>query len=546
MVCKRQICIFCSVLLCHVFRFCKARLVMVQSLSRHGPRAPNVAVVDLCPAVFPSQSQILLSFGVAPALLTRKGMHMLAEVGAFLREEYVDKLGFLSGNFFKDAALTSFSAVDYERHLASIASIGQGLYPSIAVPVSSQPLNIDNRLKSPPAFCAPECHKHIVDWIDTHMVDMLTKNASVKNVVDILGQVCGRSIDPLGASGKNDITEGNPHPEVQDVKDAFSFMKEQRLELPSQLTPAIFEQANDVVFRAMMERMFYDLPTMVRYCGTYPSRVEENMMAALSHARNGDAQAQPVPIFFLDVASRELLYALAAYYGFKFNIPGEPEGYMHIGTNLIWELHVPDSPDDQNEEAFVSASFFYPQTSGGTSGRQALRMGDCPVLCPLSKFLDIHKRWHDKVGDFEQLCPSKEAGDLAKKFEKEHQKMVTKDEKLAKKERSDLVIEAHAYALLSNCSSPASRWDSNERVVRTFCRACSGFSSECETEAAAGYGAFLVSSQKEQLPITHATAWIAIFALGVIVGSASVSGLWLFMLRREAHSAAGSNYRLLG
>ena len=94
-----------------------------------------------------------------------------------------------------------------------------------------------------------------------------------------------------------------------------------------------------------------------------------------------------------------MLYALANYYGFHFQIPGEPDGFIMPGTSIIWELHVPDNSDG---EAFVMAFYNYPTS---TSGRVLLNMTNCPARCPLSKFLDIHNRRVSKLGGFLKLCP---------------------------------------------------------------------------------------------------------------------------------------------
>merc|ERR1740138_753836 len=295
-----------------------------------------------------------------------------------------------------------------------------------------------------------------------------------------------------------------------------------------------------------MDRTFTEPHSIARFCGLFPKSLDDNILGVLSHLDNQDSSAQPPPKFLVDVSSRELLYALAAYYGFQFQIPGEPEGFIPAGTSLLWELHV---ADDSNSTAFVTAYFYYPKSSG----RHVLRMGDCPERCPLDRFLHIRKRWMDAVGDFEHLCPIKKVKHVSKKLEKLRLKKMKKELKQVKKTERALVNAANSYVKVAQHSCPNRSWDTDEHVVLTFCQACRDFGERCLAEGTAhpalaashGEGALMASRSGSSTTAQEYAIWILAIASGVIGGAACSRGSWLVIRRRETHPGAHSAYHLL-
>merc|ERR1711920_466800 len=99
-------------------------------------------------------------------------------------------------------------------------------------------------------------------------------------------------------------------------------------------------------------------------------------------------------------------------------------------------------------------------------------MGDCPAQCPIHKFFDIHKRFVDKLGEFEHLCQLKGAQKFIKQLDEQTSKYHKKAEKT-------LVHEAEAYVSMAEHSCNAKRWDADATIVQTFCQACRDSNGQC-------------------------------------------------------------------
>ena len=95
-------------------------------VSRHGNRAPNPEVWELCPGMKP-QLDKFKELGIAKAGLTAMGMREMYGVGHFARRRYVEKYDLIPSIYNSDHVV--FNAVSEPRTLQSASAMGLGLYP---------------------------------------------------------------------------------------------------------------------------------------------------------------------------------------------------------------------------------------------------------------------------------------------------------------------------------------------------------------------------------------------------------------------------------
>ena len=106
-------------------------LVSVQTVSRHGSRAPNAIAGVACPLLLPAL-RWFGSLNISAGGLTATGMRELRRLGRLLRAAYIERNKFLPP-FFDDAAVY-VRAVGEDRTLQSAAAMGHGLFPPGTAP----------------------------------------------------------------------------------------------------------------------------------------------------------------------------------------------------------------------------------------------------------------------------------------------------------------------------------------------------------------------------------------------------------------------------
>lgn len=337
---------------------------MVHVLVRHGTRAASGEVVRLCPRLFADKQALTKGFGVPPSDVTGVGLVEMRTVGEYLREEYIDRLQFLPGDFFEAVEGPLTFATKNVTHasirlLTSMKSLEQGFYPGHDMSTYRNIISGDERGVCRKITCSTGMHG---------------RDISNKAILHFLEDFCGKKLTSPHPDGKL-------RPAVQYVVDTINFMQTQGLPLPPEITPEIKQLGKQVAVDAIHNASAY------LNCSLFPRALQDEVIKAV-----GDKTT--LPKFFVDIASRELFYQLAHdhYYGFKFQISGEPDGLVVPGTSIFWELHV---PDDTARKPYVIASYTYPGDKAGMAERRVLRMQDCPEECPVDQFLEIHRRLLD-------------------------------------------------------------------------------------------------------------------------------------------------------
>ena len=364
-----------------------SHLMFTTTLTRHGTRAPNPVVTDVCPGLYKTTTEIINAFGAAPGHLTQRGIESMRMVGKMIRKLYVEgEDAFMPETYTNSGMLWSFRAIQKHRHLTSASAIGQGIFPGQPIAIFSEPQIVDNLLASPPAACATETRYSILKWLhnrgetffeEPDRVELVrklnricadSKNRNpIYNPSEVSTNIINRNLEKryekvlkLPSHGDNENKKsredliplqsipGNPHPVFQDVCDLLNFMHDQNLDKHMK---SIRRQCTAVSLSFMNARMYSDDDTIARFCGLFPSSIYASMVQSLEHLQHvilrrkndDDPDYNQQPKFLVYVASRELLYALSHYFGIKFqSVEGKPEGYIMAGTTLVWELHIHD------------------------------------------------------------------------------------------------------------------------------------------------------------------------------------------------------------
>lgn len=130
--------------------------MMVQTLTRHGTRAPDKIVgKQICKSMF-NQKQSLREayvqlFGVGASELTSIGVRQMRDVGAFLRERYH---GFLWADYGSHSNEWEFVAKEGDRQQRSMMGIVLGIFPNDVVPIAVTNKETDSILGGPGQFPA--------------------------------------------------------------------------------------------------------------------------------------------------------------------------------------------------------------------------------------------------------------------------------------------------------------------------------------------------------------------------------------------------------
>ncbi|CAN0400938.1 unnamed protein product [Ectocarpus sp. 12 AP-2014] len=106
----------------------KGELVLLVTLTRHGSRAPNTVVDELCPANKANRAK----YNVPPGQLTENGMNQALKLGNFLRETYIESMDFLPPTLGSGCTPTFSSWLKSDsaaRCLQTAQAMAMGLFP---------------------------------------------------------------------------------------------------------------------------------------------------------------------------------------------------------------------------------------------------------------------------------------------------------------------------------------------------------------------------------------------------------------------------------
>lgn len=386
-------------------------------LMRHGNRAPNVQLWELCA---PLAEEVFPQFGVSPESLTRVGMAEAREGGRFVRQRYGNFLP--QGAFLYDGTY-AFNAEAASRNVVSAEAFAEGMFPEGTglrgylperpnlVPVLTSEAGADvmkDELLNEDGPCWSTFVKDMDAWNGDHERDFYQKHESLFEEVS---KVCEFPLKPgLVAEGKQQSLLWA----AKIVSDAFTFVKNEGLNttLHGRLGPMTIKRLHEVVAVAVNDWYFGRPHQLTYWTGDF---IPETLK--LAHLPLPD----PHKKFQLLLNHRELLYATAHQLGIPIAFPGAPPDTLTTSSSLIIEVYdagvrllfwSPSQPSLE-EKARYAAEGLPVVDLYGIGTLLPARMQGCPDrgLCPLEELVRAHLDHVRQTGAWFEICNAASEGD---------------------------------------------------------------------------------------------------------------------------------------
>ena len=423
--------------------FVRAKLVLVQSLTRHGNRAPNPSITSECPLLYPTRRSVIETFGAIPQGLTRMGMNQCLNAGSVLRQRYIVDMGFLPQQYNPNADRWYFQARGQPRHQQSAAAMAQGLFPPGTGPttypdrlqpvaISSWRKDSDFVLNPPSGPCKASIAAAAARWTKTVGLGLVQSNLEV---VRALSAVCGTSIE----------TAADPATATKDVVDAIIFLNNEYLPAPPGITPSLRQRAIFLAQTMLMGKLFSEPAQRTVWLGDFPETLLRNMHCAIQaqvptptptafgwYGSNGavagtatpgtammcpDPNAAPSYLGF--VSSRELLFVLGLVLGIDFGVPGLPSSALPPAATLSFELHTAEAGTAALEPFVVCRLIIPPRhvDQVNETRSRVLALGACANQehCPLRVFAEIFGNLTVATGQWRDVCDAEKTTPLVQR-----------------------------------------------------------------------------------------------------------------------------------
>lgn len=325
-----------------------SRLLSSTILSRHGTRAPNPVVEQLCPAD-EVNLQRYHQMDISLAGLTANGMKEMLALGQATHGHYVERSKFISPYF--DNSEVFVQAVAEDRTLQSAIAWGQGVfspdstpgysstYP-VPLPVYSIPAGKDNLLEARKGACKQRLKHDTTEWDNTYGKALWSSN---DELLSRLGALCRVNLKEVFVGSGDNYGDA-----IKDITDALMFdYQEHFIPLPG-LTLSEFEQFRRVAITQLLGRIVGTSEQRTYMNGELPDTLINNMRGSLQ-----DGGLRLIAYH----GHREMMYAIAAFFGIDFKIPfpGLPHRAIPPATTLFVELHQKDGAIQDAEQAKLSA-----------------------------------------------------------------------------------------------------------------------------------------------------------------------------------------------
>eukprot|EP00752_Nemacystus_decipiens_P006639 g5969.t1 len=445
----------------------KGELVLLVTLTRHGSRAPNIVIDELCP----NDEDNRAKYNVPPGQLTENGMEQGLKLGTFLRETYVERTGFLPatlGNGGDSSFSSKFMSDSAERCLQTAQAMGMGLFPNGTgppgfpnqpVPVQTEQKQFANLLAAAHGACLPQQKADNAAYDATRGKNLIEQS---KSITDTIAEACGTPTAdyPNANNGKEGLVLA-----VKDVADMLDFDEQQGLPRLGSVSKKAHEDMTQLAFTLLQERYYSNRRQITYWAGDFPSTLVDDLKAAAK--KHGEGH-KPKRLYLGYHGHRELLYGVAHLLGWSFDVPGAPTalGTSSIppATTMLFELHfhtehkekedkTPDTEkaaledpgdarrlhpegdtntktasqeDQQEDERQGESGYYYVRTYAWTPdfGQQEVVLDACSGAdagegCPLTTVEAIVLDSIKDTGSWQDIChyvPYKEAETMAQKF----------------------------------------------------------------------------------------------------------------------------------
>jgi len=267
-------------------------LLSVQTVSRHGSRAPNAITAVACPSFAP-HLEWYASSNISAAGLTGTGMRELRRLGQLLRSAYVPS-GFLPAHF--DDRAVYVRAVAEDRTLQSGAAMAHGLFPAGAaprgyppslpppVPVYTLPAEGDALLEPRKGACRARLAADAARW-DRREGARLLRRRSSRRLLARLAAACAVpnfAPRPIRLPGGAELEYREA---LKDVTDALGFDVLERRRPLAGLDLPLVARLRTLADRQMWGRTIGTEQQVTYMSGQLPERIRLNFLAAVSDQR---------------------------------------------------------------------------------------------------------------------------------------------------------------------------------------------------------------------------------------------------------------------
>eukprot|EP00516_Mucochytrium_quahogii_P008265 CAMPEP_0203755840 /NCGR_PEP_ID=MMETSP0098-20131031/9186_1 /ASSEMBLY_ACC=CAM_ASM_000208 /TAXON_ID=96639 /ORGANISM=" , Strain NY0313808BC1" /LENGTH=514 /DNA_ID=CAMNT_0050647445 /DNA_START=252 /DNA_END=1796 /DNA_ORIENTATION=+ len=341
-----------------------AELLMVQTLTRHGERAPDKIIAQQsCTAVWNKPKKIYKDFHALPGRLTPIGVQRMRDVGGFIRERYIDGFHwdpnfekpepFLKSSYQLHQGDWDFVAREGYRQQRSMSAISLGIFPNEPVPIKVKQRRDDSALGGPAPSCGEATAKMIVDWYKSKGWAYVKQH--MDDVVKPIEKMCNVSLEGLPVNAKPGGP--NPHSWLGDCSDALDSAVSCDVKLPKMFNSDLHKKLTDVGFYIQEGSHYEDPKGATMFAGSFPETLLKSFEAWENTPKGKTPKKTPRARLFS--CSRELLYGLEHMFGWEVKIPNQPPGRVTSGTTFIWELHRVKDILDPSKTGLVVKSYWW-------------------------------------------------------------------------------------------------------------------------------------------------------------------------------------------
>jgi len=352
-----------------------ADLVLVQQLSRHGIRSPKTGYENYCPG-----DPWRWKWDTANAGLTGPGQLEENAIGQVTRVQYGDLIGPYN------ATRHIVRAADSDRVLQSAQVAMNAVWPPgngpegglpgrpTFVPVHTVSSTSDDLLDVSKGTCSTRAtDDYDAYWQSTGAETLSSGNETLKPLFDF----CGRT-ESINAGIKMQV-------------DGVGFDRAQGFLHDELSDDAIFAAQNLSI--VLQHGQYSEDAARTYSAGSLPATLLSNIQDSV----NGHPET-----YFAYFSHREALYAIAEFFGWKWQQKGIPRDMIWTGTTVFIELHRNSSGAYE-----VALKQYYPQCgSANATCLEPIHLEGCAKsdLCSLSEFTDVIETRIARTGDYNHLC----------------------------------------------------------------------------------------------------------------------------------------------
>jgi len=415
-----------------------SELVRVIVVARHGNRAPNPQVPQVCPKVMPLAEQFHLPIhSKQRAALSDVGVCENWEAGNFLREEYKQELYGSQDKMYKDDGSFFAFSERMNRNVMSMEALLEGLWPegtgekqflksrrNLVPFLTSSPFH-DTLINTPrDGPCKDRYRADTKAWDKANSETVMEKN---KVLLEKFGKACG--FDFL----TSEETISKPFPwAIKAAADAFNMALNEGIDIGKDFDLDVVKETIAMASGVTNELRFGEKHKVTYWLGRFvkdalfanmedPAGRNKQMLETVGQALKSKFPWQPSPdeewrelkmLVFLN--HRELMMSLSFLFGYESLL----QTPLKAGSMIIYELHEeegdkfivtkawnPTQPSFEAKHAALEAGTgLMDLYSHGTV--ETIKVGACDnqERCTLQQLGNAYTKWTEETGSWKELC----------------------------------------------------------------------------------------------------------------------------------------------